>query len=304
MALFQRDSTLAATLTNSQRAKGCVPYDPNAIAPTYGYDPLLSAGIVFTVVFFLSCTVHTVQVFRSRKWWFSVFALGAAGECIGWAGRAAAHHCPYNKTLFSLQISILIICPCFFSAGIYYILGRMINKYGRQYSLISSSMYLKIFITFDVVSIIIQAIGGGMASAAGGKDPPGNTKPGTRIMMTGIIIQLVSMCVFGLLWLTFLWRARRLRYAKSLVWATTYSAFCIIVRNFYRAIELSQGWKGYLIIHEIYFAVLDGALMAMAVVVFNVFFPARHLSAEGDGEGRTKETSMVVSTEALEGKSS
>ena len=32
------------------------------------------------------------------------------GECIGWAGRAGAHHCPYSKTLFSLQISILIIC--------------------------------------------------------------------------------------------------------------------------------------------------------------------------------------------------
>ena len=244
----------------------------------------------------------------------------AAGECIGWAGRAAAHHCPYNKTLFSLQISILIICklpandfpfgrlmmlaPCFFSAGIYYILGRMINKYGRQYSLISSNMYLKIFITFDVVSIIIQAIGGGMASAAGGKDPPGNTKPGTTIMMTGIIIQLISMCVFGLLWLIFLWRARKMRYPKSLVWATTFSAFCIIVRNFYRAIELSQGWKGYLITHEIYFAVLDGALMAMAVVVFNVFFPARYLSTESDGEGWNRGTLVVVSTEALEAKSS
>ena len=79
MAIFERDSMLAVTLFNSQRAKRCVPYDLNAIAPTYGYDPTLSAGIIFTVVFFLSCTVHTVQVFRGRKWWFSVFALGAAG---------------------------------------------------------------------------------------------------------------------------------------------------------------------------------------------------------------------------------
>ncbi len=39
MALFDRSSTLAATLSNSQRGKGCVPYDPNATAPTYGYDP-------------------------------------------------------------------------------------------------------------------------------------------------------------------------------------------------------------------------------------------------------------------------
>lgn len=61
---------------------------------------------------------------------------------------------------------------------------------------------------------------------------------------------------------------------------TTFSAFCIIVRNFYRAIELSQGWTGYLITHEVYFAVLDGALMALSVGVFNVFFPAKYLTGE------------------------
>lgn len=69
MALFDRSSTLATTLDNSQRSKGCVPYDPNAIAPTYGYDPDLNAGILFNVVFFLS----------SQKWWYSAFALGAFG---------------------------------------------------------------------------------------------------------------------------------------------------------------------------------------------------------------------------------
>ncbi len=56
--------------------------------------------------------------------------------------------------------------------------------------------------------------------------------------------------------------------------------------------------------HEIYFAVLDGALMAMAVGVFNVLFPARHLSAESDGEGRIKETSMSASIEALNARNS
>ena len=79
MAIFDRSSTLAATLDNSQRGKGCVPYDPNAIAPTYGYNPNLVAGIVFTVVFFLSMLAHIVQVIMSRKWWYFAFALGAFG---------------------------------------------------------------------------------------------------------------------------------------------------------------------------------------------------------------------------------
>ena len=59
---------------------------------------------------------------------------------------------------------------------------------------------------------------------------------------------------------------------------TTCSAFCIIVRSFNRAIELSQDWKGYFITLEVYFAVLDGALMALRVSIFNIVFPARYLT--------------------------
>lgn len=156
----------------------------------------------------------------------------------------------------------------------------MITQYGRRYSLISARMYLAIFVSFDVVSIVIQAVGGASASKTGGQDPPGNTTPGTHIMMAGIIIQLVSMCVFGMLWLVFLWRARAVPISRVFLMVTTFSAFCIIVRNFYRAVELSQGWKGYLITHEVYFAVLDGALMLLSVGVFNIFFPARYLTGE------------------------
>ena len=156
----------------------------------------------------------------------------------------------------------------------------MITQYGRRYSLISARMYLAIFVSFDLVSIIIQAVGGASASKAGDKDPPGNTAPGTHIMMAGIIIQLVSMSAFGLLWLVFLWRARAVPISRVFLMVTTFSAFCIIVRNFYRAVELSQGWKGYLITHEVYFAVLDGTLMALSVGIFNMFFPARYLTSE------------------------
>ena len=65
-------------------------------------------------------------------------------------------------------------------------------------------MYLAIFVSFDIVSIFIQAVGGASASKAGDKDPPGNTVLGTHIMMAGIIIQLVSMSALGLFWLVFL----------------------------------------------------------------------------------------------------
>lgn len=96
-------------------------------------------------------------------------------------------------------------------------------------------------------------------------------------MMAGIILQLASMCVFAILFLWVVWRARAVpRESKItfLLMATSFSTACIIIRNFYRAVELSQGWRGYLITHEVYFDVLDGMLMVLAAVAFNIVNPA------------------------------
>ena len=265
-------------------------------ASYFQYDPTLAPGIVFSIVFGLIMLAHTVQTIQYRKWWYFSFAIGALAELMGWTARAAAHACPYNKDIFSLQIAILIIgiqsslfyaisnfsdhvvAPCFYSAGVYYILGQMISQYGRAYSPLPPRVYLFVFIGFDLVSIAIQGTGGGLASSAGSKIPPGNTAPGTHTMLAGIIVQLVSMSFFVILYLYFVWAARALPFSRTAVAATSFVAALILIRNFYRAVELSQGWDGYLITHEIYFTVLDGALMALAPLTFNIFYPARYLT--------------------------
>ena len=91
------------------RGDGCTAYNAAAKDPTYGYVPNLAAGIVFSLVFGLIMLAHFAQTIQYRKWWYLSFGVGALGELMGWAARAAAHNCPYDKTLFSLQISILII---------------------------------------------------------------------------------------------------------------------------------------------------------------------------------------------------
>ena len=154
----------------------------------------------------------------------------------------------------------------------------MISQYGHIYSPISPRVYMFVFIGFDLASIAIQGTGGGLASSAGSKVPPGNTTPGTHTMMAGIIIQLVSMSVFVGLWLYFIWVARALPYSRLLAAATSFVAALILIRNYYRAVELSQGWTGYLITHEVYFTVLDGALMALAAITFNFVYPAKYVT--------------------------
>ncbi|KAK1142433.1 hypothetical protein N8T08_007795 [Aspergillus melleus] len=200
-------------------------------------------------------------------------------EIIGWAGRTWSAECPYNSNAFLMQISTLIIAPTFFTAGIYVLLGRFIQILGRESSILSPNLYLWIFCTCDVVSLVIQAIGGGIASSESDKID-GDTAPGTHIMVAGIVFQMFSITVFVVCAADFVRRCikhRLLRHTTGTIYplfgAMVFSVICIYIRSIYRTIELSEGWDGYLITTERYFIALDGAMMVLAVAVFNIFHP-------------------------------
>ncbi|KAL1857945.1 hypothetical protein Plec18170_003169, partial [Paecilomyces lecythidis] len=140
------------------------------------------------------------------------------------------------------------------------------------------SMYLWIFCTCDVISLVVQAIGGGMASSESNNNK--DTKPGTDIMVAGIIFQLASITIFLACAADFFRRVlqrHRLSSMSStvvpLMGAMAFSIVCIYIRSIYRTIELLQGWSGYLITHERFFIALDGAMMAPAVAIFNFIHP-------------------------------
>ena len=65
-----------------------------------------------------------------------------------------------------MQISSLIMAPAFMAAGNYILLGRIIPILGTRYSFIHPTSYTIVFVFGDLVSLIVQAIGGGKASAA------------------------------------------------------------------------------------------------------------------------------------------
>jgi hypothetical protein len=201
-----------------------------------------------------------------------------------------------------MQITTLIIAPTFFTAGIYIILGRLINITGGKgkTSIISARMYLFIFCTCDIISLVIQAIGGAQASAAVSADPPRQSKTGTNIMVAGIVFQTASITVFAFFFIDFLRRAKKLhvgiltRKVKTLIWATTFSGAMIYIRSIYRTVELAQGWTGYLITREGYFLGFDGSLMILAVVVFNFVHPGWFLPEKTVVEEKTSSTASPV----------
>ncbi|KAJ5188680.1 RTA-like protein [Penicillium cf. griseofulvum] len=262
----------------TQLQTGCPAYT-ESVGTSYGYVPSLGAGIAYCVLFGLSMILHTIQFAWKRQWWASVFSIGCLVELIGWAGRTWSAKCPYNSTAFLMQIATLVIAPTFFTAGIYILLGRFIQLLGPESSIIKPKLYLWIFCTCDIVSLVIQAVGGGMASGEAGV-VGGDTATGTHIMVAGIVFQLVSITIFIFCAVDFVRRVIRKSLLQSvtgsvipLFVAMILSIVCMYIRSIYRTIELSQGWDGYLITHESYFIGLDGAMMIVSVGVFNVLHP-------------------------------
>lgn len=106
----------------------------------------------------------------------------------------------------------------------------------------------------------------------------GDTKLGTNIMVAGVIFQLVAMAIFTLLALDFVRRTAKFGIPQEynkILYALFISLGAIFARSIFRAVELMEGWSGYLMEHEVYFIALDGALMAVAVLIFLPFDPAR-----------------------------
>lgn len=127
-----------------------------------------------------------------------------------------------------------------------------------------------------------------MASSASGGE--GDTAPGTNTMVAGIVFQLVSISVFVYFAFDFLRRATRagllsigkMNSVNYIIFAMIISIVFIYIRSIYRVIELAQGWTGYVMTHEVFFIILDGVMMVVAVGIFNIFHPGWLLPSESD----------------------
>lgn len=117
-------------------------------------------------------------------------------------------------------------------------------------------------------------------------------------MVAGIVFQLFSITIFVICAADFIRRTMRRRLLQQLtgsviplLGAMVLSVLCIYVRSIYRTIELLQGWKGFLITHEKYFIALDGAMMVVAVAVFNLLHPGWLLPGQEKTSQLKRETS-------------
>ncbi|KAJ6481507.1 RTA1-like protein [Mycena vitilis] len=285
-----------------------------ALSP-YGYTPIEYVCVIFVVLFALSTLTHVGQATRYRMWWlFPTAILSGVLETIGWGGRLWSSTAPQIFTAYEIQIVCTIMGPTPLAAANFIILGHIIKRLGPIYSRLSPRLYTTLFLCCDIVSLVVQAIGGG--AAAGAVNRHRNPAKGGHIMLGGIAFQMATITVYVLCAGEFLVRylhnrpvgnaiAGKLETApldrkmKVLVCALVFNTTCLFIRALYRVIELSDGWSGRIIHTQVYFNVLDGAMIVLAIITLNLAHPGRLLNPLPDSI-RSAETTVRGSEEAEE----
>ncbi|CAI6333310.1 unnamed protein product [Periconia digitata] len=292
---------MRAQMQFMQLRRQCIKkFDPVKCSMDYAmlrYRPSIAGNSIYLVCFVILLAAHLFFGVRKKTYKYcGVVCLGIVGEIAGYVGRLMLYNNPYNMDNFLMNLVPLTIAPALFTGGIYLCLGRVITAIGAENSRIKPKMYTYIFVGADLVSLILQAIGGAMASMANDDD---GRDLGVNIMIAGLIFQVVSMSLFGI-WGDFVLRTNKakkngtlsriqpplysqLRSSGNLKWfqwSLAVATILIYIRCIYRVAELWGGFQSHLANDEVTFMIFEGPLIIIAVSAMAMFHPGRVFGKE------------------------
>lgn len=172
------------------------------------------------------------------------------------------------------------------------VFARIVNFFSpaRTVWIFSPSTLALIFVTLDIVSFVVQLIGGGMAGPGAS---PESQRKGLNLYMGGIGMQEGFIALFLGLVVKFhrdqrqAERSGRLALNKIagwrwMIWALSTCMLAITIRIIYRLIEFSAGLgsSNPLPKNEPLLYVLESAPMFLAIVLWNIFHPGRYMFGE------------------------
>ncbi|KAG2421318.1 hypothetical protein HFD88_005292 [Aspergillus terreus] len=262
------------------------------------YRPSLPGNALYLALFLTMLLIQIYQGFRSRIWsYLACMTCGLVLEVVGYGGRLMLHSNPFNFSSFLQYLICLTIGPAFVTAAIYLCFGRVIIVYGEGFSKIKSKTYAIVFVTCDLLCLILQAAGGAVTATAG-QDQDGLRRTGINIMIAGLAAQVASLGTFMALAIDYLWRLRRQRQSQScmassggswkwrgFLWGLGIATFLIFIRSIFRTAELNGGFSSDLANDEIAFMILEGASMVVACGCLSIFHPG--LSLKGHWKNPT-----------------
>ncbi|KAK8139701.1 hypothetical protein PG984_000824 [Apiospora sp. TS-2023a] len=224
-------------------------------------------------------------------------ALTCVFEIIGYAIRLSSVAGSWSAPSFVVVTIFLTIAPSFISMAMYTTIERTLEILGKEHSLIHPGWYVYL-IWFDLAGLALQLVGLGLAlsgiSSIASLGP--NADRGGGVVGIGIGLHGGTLVVFMVLFAVVLCQAfstyRRYgsrttdmklgsvdsgrvltRRFKGYLIVITLAVVCLLVRDLYWSIGLMQSFTK-ANVGEPMFALLDGFVVAEAVLGLVVFHPA------------------------------
>ncbi|KAI9654627.1 MAG: hypothetical protein M1821_005834 [Bathelium mastoideum] len=250
------------------------------------YIPTIGGNATYLAIFVLLLIAQLFLCIRYKTWGFLVGMFGGLTlEVLGYGGRVWLHDNIFNFNAFLLYLICLTIAPAFLSGSIYICLGRIVTINGNHLSRFSPKTYAIVFVSCDILSLVLQAAGGALAAQA---NTQSQENAGVDIMIAGLAYQVFSLLLFLVLWADFAMRARKAtedqktsEYAdlrasalfRFFQYALLIATVLILIRSIYRVTELQGGFGGTIANNQASFMVFEGPMIILAVLGLTIFHP-------------------------------
>ncbi|KAF7368733.1 RTA1-domain-containing protein [Mycena venus] len=237
----------------------------------YGYNPSKGVAIAFMVLFGISTFTHAGQAIYYKMWWL-------------FPNRSSSD--PTSSGPYMLQIVVTILSPD--------------TAHRLCYSWLTARWYTIIFLSCDIIALVIQGAGGGIAASASNTDRA-TVNLGSNIMLAGIVFQFVAIVMYTLVGVEYLRRylqdipvrgqipvdTARAPFTpriRLMICALGFSTLVLLIRSLYRIVELAGGWNGTVIKTQAYFIWFDGGMVTLAIYTMNFCHPGLLLGPHEDSE--------------------
>ncbi|KAH6895985.1 RTA1 like protein-domain-containing protein [Thelonectria olida] len=262
---------------------------PGTCNAIWDYYPSFAAALVFAALFAGLTALHVWQAAKYKKTWCWVIIMASLWETCAFIFRAISTKHQMSSGIYLVFQIFILLAPLWVNAFAYMTLGRMVYYFlpSRSVLRIPAVTLAAIFVGLDIISFIVQLIGGSMA---GPGSPPDQQLHAVHIYMGGIGLQEFFIVLFVGLCVVFQRDMARLdatpskgvvQFVKkpwaSLLVTLYFSLAMITIRIVYRLVEFSggMGQDNALTTHEAYFYVLEAVPMLLALGAFNVVHPGK-----------------------------
>lgn len=191
------DASMASCTTAVPGKYGYVP--ETACNSNYNFSPSFPAAVAVSVIFGILTATHLAEaiIFKKRYAW--VLIMGALWETLAFITGALGAHDQQNAGYATAHTLLFLLAPLWVNAFVYMTFARMAHFFlpdGKVWVFRATGMS-KWFVWADVLSFVVQAVGGVMTSPGGAS---GTVQTGLHIYTGGVAMQeLFIFCFLGLM---------------------------------------------------------------------------------------------------------